>query len=139
MKELITLKLNEEQQAVNARDMYLELGLSKAHWSKWSVKNIKENTFFKENKDYQGFTLEVNGNQTTNYALTIDFAKHLCMMAKTDKAHEIRNYFLKCEEELKTKQEPKQELSTLDVLKLATDHIVKLETELAITTARGGR
>lgn len=38
-----------------------------------------------------------NGNETKDYAVTIDFAKHIAMMARTNKSHEYRNYFINCE------------------------------------------
>ena len=44
MNELIKIQTNEQgQQLVNARELYLGLGLDKSQWSRWYKKNIQEN------------------------------------------------------------------------------------------------
>lgn len=85
-------------QAVSARDLYLGLGLASAVWARWSKSNIEENEFFKEKTDWIGFNTMLNGNETRDFAITIEFAKHVAMMAKTSKAHDYRNYLISCEE-----------------------------------------
>lgn len=35
-----------------------------------------------------------NGNETKDYAISIEFAKHIAMMARTNKSHEYRKYFI---------------------------------------------
>ena len=98
MKELIKVETNEQgQKLVGARDLYLGLGLNKAHWKRWSGQNIIQNDFFKESVDWVGFTIMVNGNETQDFAISLEFAKHIAMMARTEKSHEYRNYFLECE------------------------------------------
>ena len=47
----------------------------KSHWSRWSKSNIVGNPFTLENVDYVGFAIMANGNETTDFALTIDLAK----------------------------------------------------------------
>lgn len=89
------------QQAVDAKELYLSLGLHPANWKRWHVGNIKENPFASENVDYQGFIIMMNGNETQNYLLSIDFAKKLAMQSKTEKGEQIRNYFLECERQAK--------------------------------------
>jgi phage anti-repressor protein/phage antirepressor YoqD-like protein len=84
-------------QTVEARDLYLGLGLARAEWSRWAMRNIEGDTFFVENKDWAGFVLNTNGNDIHDYAISLEFAKHLAMMARTEKAHDYRNYFLECE------------------------------------------
>lgn len=94
----------------SCRDLYFKLGLSETHWSKWYKKNIIGNEFFLQNKDWfevlapSAKTSDTNGlggRPTKDFKVTIEFAKHLCMMAKTEKAHEIRNYFIYLEEAIK--------------------------------------
>lgn len=77
--------------SVSARDLYLDLGLSKGDWARWSQSNIVENEFFEPNKDWVGFSIMLNGNETRDFAVTIEFAKHIAMMAKTKRAHDYRN------------------------------------------------
>lgn len=107
MKELIKINTNEEgKQLVSARELYLGLGLNKAVWSRWYKTNILENDFFKKNLDWVGVQHDVEGNEVQDFAISLDFAKHIAMMARTEKSHEYRNYFLKCEEELKNQNKP---------------------------------
>ena len=90
----------------------MDLGLNKAHWVRWSEQNIVGHEFFKESVDYVGFTIMVNGNETRDFAVTIEFAKHIAMMAKTQRAHDYRNYFIECEKKAHEKtaqiEPPKQ-------------------------------
>jgi phage anti-repressor protein len=108
MSELIEIRTaiigGEKVNAVSARDLYIGLNLSLAHWAKWSNNNIVKNTFFAENMDWVGFTLEVNGNETRDFAVSVEMAKHLAMMAKTPKAHDYRNYFIECEKKANSTQ-----------------------------------
>lgn len=98
MKDLIKITTNDKgQQLVSARELYLGLGLDKSHWKRWSKQNIEINEFFKENVDWIGFATMANGNEVNDYAITIEFAKHIAMMARTAKSHEYRNYFIECE------------------------------------------
>lgn len=101
MKELITVTVNEQgQQLVSARELYIGLGLDKSNWKRWSVKNITKNDFFKENIDWTGFVIMTNGNETKDFAITLRFAQHICMMARTERSHEYRDYLLECEKQL---------------------------------------
>lgn len=92
--------------AVSAREFYIDLGLQEAHYAKWSRKNIVHNSFAKENEDWTLFTPSVNigsssgskGRPTQDYALSIDFAKRLAMMARTEKGETVRRYFIECEQ-----------------------------------------
>ena len=100
--------------AVSAKDLYAGLGLSSAHWAKWADANIVKNDFFIVGRDWEGITQRVNGNETMDYAITLEFAKHMAMMAKTEKAHDYRNYFIECER--KTKQQIAIPLTYLEAL-----------------------
>ncbi|MEE3723972.1 phage antirepressor KilAC domain-containing protein [Riemerella anatipestifer] len=102
MKALIKITEQNGKQAVSARELYEFLGYNKAHWAKWYRKNIEENEFAIEDIDYQTLTLWVNGNETKDFALTIDFAKKISMMARTQKGEDARDYFIECEKKLKT-------------------------------------
>lgn len=97
-KQLIKVKTNEDgKQLVSARELYIGLGLNKAAWSRWYRTNIIENDFFKEDIDWIGVQHDVEGNETMDFAITLDFAKHIAMMSRTEKSHQYRNYFIECE------------------------------------------
>ncbi|USL95488.1 antA/AntB antirepressor family protein [Riemerella anatipestifer] len=101
MNELIKITEQNGKQVVSARELYEFLGYNKAVWSRWYAKNIENNEFAIENIDYQTFNIMLNGNETKDFALTIDFAKRLAMMARTEKGEQARQYFIECEKRLK--------------------------------------
>ena len=106
MKKLIEVRKNtignNEVNAVSARELYLGLGFDKSNWSKWAALNIEQNEFFLQGVDYVQLvtiTSASNPNPPKDYAISIDFAKHISLMAKTSKGHEYRNYFLELEKQ----------------------------------------
>lgn len=97
-------------EAVSARELYIGIGLDQTHWKRWSSKNIRNNGWFLENsgwvkviakETYINQPLAIKASEKGNFAedfyITIDFAKHLSMMAKTNKGHEYREYFIRVE------------------------------------------
>ncbi|XZM32317.1 ORF6C domain-containing protein [Clostridium perfringens] len=118
MNNLINVQVNEQgKQIVSAKNLYLGLGLNKSQWSRWYKANIENNDFFEENVDWAGVRHDVEGNETMDFAITLEFAKHIAMMAKTEKSHEYRNYFIECEKQLSSGQTTKQ-LSAREKLEL---------------------
>ena len=101
MQELIKITEQNGNQAVSARELYEFLGYNKAVWARWYQKNILENEFAFENIDYQTFNITLNGNETKDFALSIDFAKKLSMKANTARGEEARQYFIECEKQLR--------------------------------------
>ena len=100
MKELIKIKTENDQQLVSARDLHKALEVKK-RFSAWKEQNFKD---FEEGTDFTGVPEGTpvkggNGNvqYLDDYAVTIDMAKELCMMSKTPKGKEIRQYFIKVE------------------------------------------
>jgi anti-repressor protein len=105
MKELIELKTSEGgKKTVSAKELYFGLGLNKKNWSRWYPTNITKNEFFRENYDWQGVLRYEEGNETMDFEISLEFAKHIAMMARTEKSHQFRNYFLMCEAKLKEQQ-----------------------------------
>ena len=117
MKELIKINTNEEgKQLVSARELYLGLGLNKAVWSRWYKTNILENDFFNENIDWIGVQHHVEGNEVQDFAISLEFAKHIAMMARTEKSHEYRNYFIECEKKVNQLPQLSKELQAIFAL-----------------------
>lgn len=82
MNELIKIITNEQgQRLVSARELYLGLGLNKSQWSRWYPNNVQKNDFFNENIDWIGVRHDVEGNETMDFAIFLDFAKHIAMVA----------------------------------------------------------
>lgn len=104
MNDLIRISEKDGKQICSAKELYLGLGLDKSNWSRWSKVNIEEDKFFKENEDWVRLKDDSDNQLVTNpnkvsydYAICLEFAKHIAMMARTEKSHEYRNYFLECE------------------------------------------
>lgn len=99
-KELIKIKVENDQQLVSARDLHKALEL-KRHFGDWVKQNFKD---FEEGADFMFAPQSANmpnggAKQVQDYAVTIDMAKELCMMSKTDKGKEVRQYFIKVEKD----------------------------------------
>lgn len=100
--DLIKITTGEQgSSVVSARELYNFLGFDASQWSRWSKKNIVNNGWAKEGEDWQRLDIMSNGNPTTDYALSLDFAKRLSMLARTHKGEEIRKYFIEKESQLR--------------------------------------
>lgn len=101
--ELIKVTVKNDQQLVSARELYKGLGL-KIRFSLWVSKNFEG---FEEGQDFTSVSIdtEVQNNggiqkrKLQDYLLTIDMAKELCMMSKTEKGKEVRKYFIQVEKD----------------------------------------
>lgn len=82
-----------------------------------------------------GFDIDVEGNKTKDYKLTVSFAKKLAMCSHTPRGEQARNYFVKVEDILREKAlTEKQKLPSTykDALKqllLQVEENERLETE----------
>ncbi|MDB6264803.1 phage antirepressor KilAC domain-containing protein [Lactobacillus amylovorus] len=100
--QLIKIQVKKHRQLVSARDLYKGLEL-KIRFSLWVKKNFSS---FEEGQDFTSVSVdtEVQNNggfqvrELQDYLLTIDMAKELCMMSKTEKGKEVRKYFIQVEE-----------------------------------------
>jgi anti-repressor protein len=106
LNDLIKITEKNGKQLVSAKELYLGLGLNKSQWSRWYPVNIINNEFFHVGHDFVGVRLDVEGNETVDYAISLEFAKHIAMMARTEKSYEYRNYFIECEDKLKELHKP---------------------------------
>lgn len=96
--KLINVEVKNDQQLVSARDLHKALEL-KNRFSLWAEQNFK---LFEEGTDFTSVstnTVVNNGakRELQDYAVTIDMAKELCMMSKTPKGKEVRQYFIQVE------------------------------------------
>ena len=76
----------EELNSVNTRELYEFLELGEGHYLRWIESNLIEQ--FEENVDFITTSHCVgSGNlqkEITTYIVTLDVAKHLCMLAKSN-------------------------------------------------------
>lgn len=101
MEQLIKVSVQNDKQLVSARDLYKGLGI-KRRFSAWWEQNSSE---FELGVDYEGVLKSTPYNQlypdkvqeVQDYALTIDMAKQLCLLSRTKKGKEYREYLIEVE------------------------------------------
>lgn len=123
MENLIRITTNEQGlSVVSARDLHAWLQ-TEDHFTQWAKRMFDYG--FIENIDYQAvheFVKHQNGIGGTNkidYALTIDTAKEISMLQRTEKGKEARTYFIQCEKiakEVKTMSPAEQLLANAQLL-----------------------
>lgn len=104
MNEL--LNVNFDTQTVSARELYEQLEISK-RFSAWFEKNSQG---FVEGEDFTSVlsgTVVNNGahRELQDYNLTVDMAKHLCLMSRTEKGKQCRQYLLDLEKAWNTPEQ----------------------------------
>lgn len=115
MNELISINSKSVEgltNTVNGRGLHEWLGVGKV-FGAWMPEMIKSFGFI-ENQDFVSYEGLINsengknqkgsGRKPKEYALTIDMAKQLAMVQRTDKGREARLYFIECERKLKEQQ-----------------------------------
>lgn len=119
-----TMLGSEQVDTVNARDLYtfLEVGRDFSTWIKGRIDEyefvegedyIKAPPALPENGEAQPRGLEGSLPSSANrvdYFLSLDMAKELCMVERTQKGRECRRYFIAVEKQFKESQ--RQELHT---------------------------
>jgi phage anti-repressor protein len=88
---------------VSARKLHEFLG-SKRQFTDWIKRRIEQYEFT-ENQDYievihKTVKNPTGGRPSTDYYLTLDMAKELAMVERTEKGREARRYFIDCEKQL---------------------------------------
>lgn len=97
----VEVELNGKVQlGVNARELHKMLEV-KTDFSDWIKRRIKQ-CKFEENFDYVVILKKEEnlkgGRPTTEYIISVDMTKHLGMMERNEKGHEIRKYYIEQEE-----------------------------------------
>ena len=114
MNELIKINSNN---TVSGRELhkFLEIG---TRFDKWFIRMCEYG--FNENDDFIRVAQKcptLGGTQTIiDYAFTLDMAKEISMLQRTEKGKQARTYFINCEKKLK--EVVKKPLTTLEQLKL---------------------
>lgn len=143
--ELIKVTVDESgKQLVSARDLHDLLLVQegkKERFSQWFKRYLQYG--FEDGVDFVGckkiYTANQHGavGELDDYAMTIDMAKELAMLQKSDKGRAVRKYFLECEKKLKA-QKPqlnKEQQAVLSIYELAGSDERVMEHVLVIKEA----
>lgn len=97
----------DEKGETTARKLYDFLQLDKKNYSRWIKSKITENEFATENIDFKVLVIDeenpLGGRPTQDFALSASFAKKLAMGTPNERGEQAKNYFIKVEDVLKSK------------------------------------
>lgn len=126
MKELLKINYEAEQPTVSARDLHEGLGIN-TKFTTWFERMCEYG--FDENADYEtcfpNLGSENHGGQNmVDYQISVDMAKQICMIQRSEKGKQYRQYFIDLEKAWNT---PEQVMAR--ALKLADRTIDTLKEE----------
>ena len=127
MEEIIKVNYDMDHPTVSARDLHdgLEIG---TRFNDWFPRIVEYG--FSEGKDFyskMSKTSESGGRPSIDYEITVDMAKQICMVQRSEKGRQYRQYFLDLEKAWNT---PEQVFAR--ALKMADKTIDKLKGENAV-------
>lgn len=105
MNELFAINTDGNEPTVSARDLHKALGIRK-RFSEWFEKNSQG---FIENEDFSNPYLKVRvqieggrevQREVEDFDLSVDMAKHICLMSRTDKGRECRQRLIDLEKSM---------------------------------------
>ena len=100
MEQLISLTNEKGAQMVDARELhtFLEIGKFFSNW----IKDRIDEYGFEEGKDFlPKLAKSTGGRQKKEYLLTLDTAKELAMVERSEKGKQARRYFIEVEKQFK--------------------------------------
>ena len=128
--ELLRINYESEQPTVSARELHegLEINTKFTTW----FERMCEYGFSEGNEFFPkvGKTSEQGGRPSIDYQISIDMAKQICMIQRTDKGKQYRQYFLDLEKAWNT---PEQVMAR--ALKIANNEIDKLKADNKVLIA----
>ena len=113
---------------VNANNLHLFLRV-KTKFADW-IKRLISDYDFQDGKDFLKIEKPLENNKT-DYELSLDMAKEICMVSKSQKGKGARKYFIACEQKALTTTaiHPQQPLSLTEVLEQSQAWIMTLAQE----------
>jgi phage anti-repressor protein len=100
MKELVKISKTEKGEVVSARELHSFFEV-KTHFTTWIKRMLDYG--FELNTDYQPINIferhsnKIGGTNKLDYALSLDTAKQISMVQRSEKGKQARLYFIKCE------------------------------------------
>lgn len=134
MNELMTVDYSKERPTVSGRELYAALGID-SNYSTWMNRMIEYG--FTDGIDFSvcfpNLESDSRGGQNKiDHRITVEMAKELCMLQRTDKGKECRQYFIELEKKWNS-----PELVMARALQMAQKQIDALSTENAKLIPKG--
>lgn len=129
-QQLIKIDYTKDQPTVSARELHEGLEIS-TRFNDWFSRMCEYG--FEAEKDFyskMSKTPEQIGRPSTDYEITVDMAKQICMIQRTDKGKEYRQYFIDLEKAWNT---PEQVMAR--ALRIANGEIEKLKADNQVLIA----
>ena len=113
MNELIRIETREDgERFVDARELHTFLGVKK-QFTDWIEPKINDYGFAINSDFYPSKCVAENGRVMETYDISIDMAKELSMISKTEKGKQARQYFIACEKIAKASMEQNIQVALL--------------------------
>lgn len=127
MNDLIKINYENDRPTVLGRDLHRMLEVN-SNYTTWFRRMCEYG--FTENADYltcfPNLEREIHGGQNKqDHQLTIEMAKEICMLQRSEKGKQIRQYFIEVESQFNT-----PELVMARALKMADRQMKKLQNKL---------
>lgn len=123
MNELIPLTEQDGVQAVMGRDLYKFLGV-KEQYTDWMRRMITYG--FEEGRDYSSQKPEagatsafVPGGNRTDHIVTLDMAKEIAMIQRTERGKQARQYFIEVEKQARRPKIDGSEITRMELIQIA--------------------
>lgn len=129
-QQLIKIDYTKDQPTVSARELHEGLEIS-TRFNDWFSRMCEYG--FEAEKDFyskMSKTPEQIGRPSTDYEITVDMAKQICMIQRTDKGKQYRQYFIDLEKAWNT---PEQVMAR--ALRIANGEIEKLKADNQVLIA----
>ena len=109
-------------ETVNAKELheFLEVRSKFADW----IKNRISEYDFTVNQDFTTVSKNLeNGGRSIDYYITLDMAKELAMVERTEKGKQARQYFIECERKLRETQAKLAPKTYVEALRTLADEV----------------
>lgn len=108
MNEIFKIHQNEAITGINcisARELYKRLGIKTKFPTWWE--RIEKAGFKVEKDFFPKLGKSTGGRQATDFFISLDMAKEICMLQKNDIGKQFRQYFIECEKRLQEQEKNK--------------------------------
>lgn len=129
MDQLIKLNYESEQPTVSAKELHevLEVGTALKDWMPRMIEYG-----FEEGKDFSSKMSESTGGRPSKeYELSVDMAKQICMIQRTDKGKQCRQYFIDLEKAWNTPERIMER-----ALQIANRHLEEFKKQNTVLIAK---